>query len=130
MFDLADNTVSTELIREFYEAGLTVIAVCHGSAALVNAKLADGSLLIAGERVTGFSNAEEVAFGERFGAREMPFHLEDALDKASGGLYEKATETWAPHVIVSSTKKLLTGQNPASAQPLAVEVLKKLQEAV
>lgn len=123
MFDLVDNDVSTALIREFYEADRYVTAVCHGSAALLKAKLADGSLLIKGEKVTGFSNDEEIAVDRQ---KDMPFHLETALDVASGGNYEKSPEAWVPHVIVSKTKKFLTGQNPGSAQPLAVELLKKL----
>lgn len=125
MFDPVDNPVSIKLIREFYEADRIVSAVCHGSAALLNATLADGSHLIAGEGVTGFSNAEEIAVDRQ---KDMPFHLEDALDKASDGHYAKADEAWAPKVIVSSTKKLLTGQNPASARGLAVELLKKVKE--
>ncbi|KAH8657197.1 putative parkinson disease 7 domain-containing protein 1 [Tricladium varicosporioides] len=127
MFDLVDNPVSTQLIREFYEADKMVSAVCHGSAALLKATLADGSLLVTGEKITGFSNAEEIAVDRQ---KDMPFHLETALDNASGGNYEKSEAAWAPHVIVSSTKKLLTGQNPASAQPLAVELLKKLKASV
>ena len=123
MFDLVDSEVSIQLIREFYEADKYVTAVCHGAAALVNATLSDGSYLIAGEAVTGFSDAEEV-WANR--PRDMPFHLEEALDKSSGGHYEKAEEAWAPKVIVSKTKKLITGQNPASAKGLAEELLKKL----
>ena len=55
----------------------------------------------------------------------MPFHLETALDKASGGHYEKAAKAWDPHVTVDG--KLLMGQNPNSANPLAVELLKVLE---
>jgi len=123
MFDLVDSEISIQLIREFYEADRYVTAVCHGAAALVNATLSDGSLLIAGEAVTGFSDAEEVWAAR---PKDMPFHLQEALDKASGGHYEKAEEAWAPKVIVSKTKKLITGQNPASARGLAEELLKKL----
>ena len=126
MFDLVDNLVSQKLIREFYDAPRIVSAVCHGTAALLNVTLADGSRLIAGERVTGFSDAEEVAVDRE---KDMPFHLEDALDKASNGNYEKSEEAWAPKVIVSSTKALLTGQNPASAKGLAIELLKKVNES-
>ncbi|TVY81663.1 Glutamine amidotransferase-like class 1 domain-containing protein [Lachnellula suecica] len=124
MFDLVNDADSIKLIREFYESDRIVFAVCHGAAALLNVKVADGSLLIAGERVTGFSNGEEVAFG----VTTMPFHLQDALDKASGGLYEKADKAWDPKVIVSSDKKLATGQNPASAKPLAEELLKMINK--
>lgn len=122
MFDLVNDTVSINLIREFYDSDRIVTCVCHGSAALINVKLADGSRLIAGEAVTGFSDAEEVAFK----VTDMPFHLEDELNKASGGHYEKSAKEWEPKVIVSPTKKLLTGQNPASAKPLAEALLKKI----
>ncbi|OBT66734.1 hypothetical protein VE03_04124 [Pseudogymnoascus sp. 23342-1-I1] len=124
MFDLVDDATSIQLIREFHEASRTVVALCHGAAALLNVKLADGSNYIEGEKVTGFSNEEEIAVDRQ---KDMPFHLEDALNKASGGNYERSGEAWAPHVAVSSTKKLLWGQNPASAHPLAVELLKALQ---
>ncbi|KAH7311119.1 putative parkinson disease 7 domain-containing protein 1 [Rhexocercosporidium sp. MPI-PUGE-AT-0058] len=124
MFDLSDNPISAKLIQEFYVADRIVSAVCHGAAALLKAQLPDGTLLIAGEKITGFSDVEEIAVDRQ---KDMPFHLEDALDKASGGLYEKAADAWAPHVIVSTTKRLVTGQNPASAKPFAEELLKKIQ---
>jgi putative intracellular protease/amidase len=37
--------------------------VCHGPAALLPARAADGSWLFAGRKVTGFSNAEEAQVG-------------------------------------------------------------------
>jgi len=84
--------------------------------------------LIAGEAVTGFSNEEEIAVDRE---KDMPFSLENALNVASGGKYEKSGEAWAPHVVVSAlpTKKLLTGQNPNSAKPFAEALLKFIQEA-
>lgn len=59
MFDLADDETSHRVIREFWESGKVVSAVCHGPAALTRAKLSDGSYLVAGSAVTSFSNAEE-----------------------------------------------------------------------
>lgn len=47
-------------------------------AALVNVKLSDGSYLVVGSKVNGFTNSEQVAFGT---ASAMPFMLEDALRK-------------------------------------------------
>jgi putative intracellular protease/amidase len=124
MFDLVDNEVSIQLIREFYESDRIVTAVCHGSAALLNATLSDGTRLIDGERVTGFSGQEEIDVDRQ---KDMPFHLENALNEKSGGNYEKAPAAWVPHVIVSSTKKLLTGQNPASAGPLSEALWKYIE---
>lgn len=129
MFDLVDNKVSTDLIIEFHEKHKIVSAVCHGAAALLKATLPDGTLFIKGEKVTGFSNAEEIAVDRQ---KDMPFHLETALDVASGGGYEKADQAWGKKVVVSVSgegqgrKRLLTGQNPASAKGMAVELLKML----
>lgn len=127
MFDIAENATSIKLIREFYDAGLTVAAICHGSSALANVKLDDGSYLIAGEKVTGFSNAEIASYNTNFEETPVPFNLEDALNKSSGGNYEQSAAPWESKVCVSSTKKLITGENPASAKPLAVELLKMIK---
>jgi putative intracellular protease/amidase len=61
MYDLATDTQSQQIIRDLYESGKIVSAVCHGPAAFVNVKLSDGTYLVANEPVTGFSNAEEDA---------------------------------------------------------------------
>ncbi|PVH71293.1 putative parkinson disease 7 domain-containing protein 1 [Cadophora sp. DSE1049] len=124
MFDLSDNPTSAQLIQEFYVADRIVSTVCHGAAALIKAKLPNGTLLVAGEKITGFSGQEEIDVDRQ---KDMPFHLENALNEASGGHYEKAEKAWAPHVVVSSTKRLVMGQNPASAAPFAQALLEKIQ---
>lgn len=125
MYDLATDETTIRLIREFHDADRIIVALCHGVAALINVKLADGSLVLAGKRVTGFSDEEEdEAYVRKIAPPNMPFHLEQALNKASGGKYEKAKQAWAPHVI--SGKKLLLGQNPASAHDLGVALLRVL----
>ncbi|MCJ1432371.1 hypothetical protein MMC27_001727 [Xylographa pallens] len=113
MFDLAGDETSHKVIREFYEAGRIVAAVCHGPAALVNAKLSDGSYLIANSPVTGFSNDEEDTVGL---TSAMPFRLETELNKNSGGHFQKAKEAWSENVMVAKGGRLITGQNPASAK--------------
>ena len=122
MYDLATDETSIKLIREFHDADRIIVALCHGVAALVNVKLADGTPLLDGKRVTGFSDEEEEqAYANNIAPPNMPFHLEQALDKASGGKYEKADQAWQSHVI--SDPKLLLGQNPASAHDLGIAVL-------
>ena len=113
MFDLAGDETSHKIIREFYEAGRIVAAVCHGPAALVNAKLSDGSYLIGNSPVTGFSNDEEDTTGL---TSAMPFRLETELNKNSGGHFQKAKEAWGEHVVIAKGGRLITGQNPASAK--------------
>ncbi len=79
----------------------------------MNVKLADGKLLIQDTEITGFSNAEEDAAGL---SPAMPFMLETELNKKSGGKYQKAADLWAEKVVVSKNGRLITGQNPASAE--------------
>ena len=83
-------------------------------------------------RDVGFDPSRLILGGDHLGPnpwKHLP--VEDALDKASGGKYEKAKEPWAPHVVTSGlkTKKLLTGQNPASARPFAEELLKFIESS-
>lgn len=127
MWDLATDETSIALIKEFYEADKYVVGLCHGAAAFVNVKLSDGSYLLAGHRVTGFSDLEEEqAIANKVAPDGIPFDLEKQLNERSGGLYEKNPEAWQPHVIVA-TPKLIFGQNPNSAHPLGVKLLEILQ---
>jgi len=112
MYDLATDPTSQKVIAEFASANKIVAAVCHGPAAFINVKLPSGEYLLSGAKVTGFSNAEETAVGLM---EAMPFSLEDKLNAASGGKFEKASEDWGDHVVVERGGKLITGQNPASA---------------
>lgn len=123
MFDLATDDQSHQVIREFYEAGKVVGAVCHGPAALANVKLSDGSYLVNGAEVTGFTNVEEDQVQL---SSVMPFMLEDQLVK-NGGKFVKADEPWGPKVVSSGKNgKLITGQNPNSASPIGEAILKAL----
>ncbi|KAI5863742.1 DJ-1/PfpI family protein [Durotheca rogersii] len=127
MFDLATDAESHALINEFVDAGKPVAAVCHGPAALANVVLTGpaatpGQTLLAGRRVTGFTDAEEAQVGM---TQHMPFSLEARLAQA-GGLFEKATEPWAPHVVVENGGKLITGQNPASSVGVGEAIAKAI----
>jgi putative intracellular protease/amidase len=113
VFDLATDETSHKLINEFYISNKIISAVCHGPAALTHVKLSNGEgYLLDGQRVTGFSNVEEEQVGL---TKAVPFLLEDALNKASGGHFEKAKEPWGEKVVVARGGRLITGQNPASA---------------
>ncbi|KAK3339166.1 class I glutamine amidotransferase-like protein [Neurospora tetraspora] len=125
MFDLATDPQSQQLIREFWDAGKVVAAVCHGPAALVNVKLADGSHLLKGRKVTGFTNEEEDMVQL---SKFMPFMLEDKLKEAVGpeGAFEKAPSAWGEKVVVDAEGRLITGQNPASATGVGKAILKAI----
>ncbi|KAI4914229.1 uncharacterized protein J4E92_009643 [Alternaria infectoria] len=121
MFDLVDDATSQQLIREFWEADKIVSAVCHAPAVFYDAKLSDGSLLVAGKEVTAFTNAEEEQVGL---SKVVPFLPEDALNKASGGKFVKAAEPWGEKVAISG--RLITGQNPSSATAVGEAIAKAL----
>ena len=126
MFDLATLPESHSIIREVHSSNHIVAAVCHGPAAIAKVKLDNGSYLIADSAVTGFADAEEAAMGFD---HDMPFSLEEALNTNSGRRFRKAEKNLDPWVEVAQEGRLMTGQNPASARPLAEAVLKKLQTA-
>lgn len=121
VWDFPDNTALQMLSRSIYERGGIVSSVCHGAVGLLNIALSDGSLLIKGKTVTGFSNAEEkLAELDQY----VPYLTEDELVKR-GAVYQKADEPWAPFAVADG--RLITGQNPASGGPVADLVLKALE---
>ena len=87
---------------------------------LTAARGRDGKALVMGRSVTGVSNAEERAVGYD---KIVPLLPEDRMNQL-GARYSCASEPFSAHVV--SDGNLLTGQNPASAGPLAVEVLRAL----
>lgn len=121
MWDYRENPDVQRLIREVYEHGGVVSAVCHGPAALVDAKLSNGDYLVKGKNVAAFTNKEE---DEVQGTAIVPFLLETAL--VEHGAIHHAAPNWSENVIVDG--RLITGQNPASAHKVGVEVVKVLED--
>ncbi len=120
LWDLAENLASLALIEKMYAARKPIAAVCHAPGVLHAARAPDGSPLVAGKRMTGFSNTEEEAVQL---TAIVPFLVEDAL-KAAGAKYEKGPD-WGPFVVIDN--ELITGQNPASSEPAAKALLKMLR---
>ncbi|PXW25534.1 type 1 glutamine amidotransferase domain-containing protein [Paraburkholderia caballeronis] len=120
LWDLAEDPASIALIERMIEAGKPVAAVCHAPGVLRHVKVADGRPLVDGKSVTGFANSEEAAVGL---TDVVPFLVEDML-KTSGGRYTKAAD-WQSHAVVDGL--LITGQNPASSEPVAEALLKQLR---
>ncbi len=119
LWDLAENAYSIALIQAMLAAGKPVAAVCHAPGVLRHVKAPDGAPLVKGKAVAGFTNTEEEAAGL---TKIVPFLVEDML-KQNGGNYSKAAD-WQPHVVTDGL--LITGQNPASSEPAAKALLKKL----
>ncbi|MFB5676390.1 type 1 glutamine amidotransferase domain-containing protein [Paenibacillus terreus] len=119
MYDLPDNQKLQTLLREFYEADKIVAAVCHGPAGLVGATLSNGQPLVAGKRVSAFTDREEADTGL---SANLPFLLESKL-RDLGAIYV-AAPNWNSHHEVDG--KLITGQNPQSTLAVTYAVIEKL----
>lgn len=122
MYDFPNNPAVQNAILTIDKQGGVISAVCHGPAALLDLKTADGRSFIAGKKVTGFSGFEEVL---AFRKDKVPYILEDHL-KTEGASYNKAGLPFVPHVVVDG--RLVTGQNPQSASAVAENVIDLLQK--
>lgn len=109
MWDFPNDEALASLAATIYERGGVVAAVCHGPSALVNLKLSDGSYLVDGKNVAGFTNEEEAAVGL---TDVVPFLLADKLTERG------ATHHPAPNFTSQTVTdgRLVTGQNPQSAK--------------
>ncbi|NWB29160.1 type 1 glutamine amidotransferase domain-containing protein [Pseudomonas gingeri] len=119
LWDLAEDPISIRLIESFLATDKPAALVCHAPGVLRHVKKPDGTPLVAGKNVTGFTNTEEEAVGL---THVVPFLVEDVL-KANGGLYSKGDD-WASYVV--SDGLLITGQNPASSSEAAKVLVDKL----
>ncbi|HEY8978876.1 MAG TPA: type 1 glutamine amidotransferase domain-containing protein [Streptomyces sp.] len=117
MEDLAVHADSGAILTSAVASGMPVGVVCHGPAALLAAVKSDGTNAFAGFRVAAFTNEEERIGGF---ADKAKWLLQDRLTEA--GIEVDARTPWAPHTVTD--RNVVTGQNPASSGPLAVELLK------
>jgi len=122
MFTFRDNRTLHQAIRAFWDAEKVVAVYCHGVAALVDCYLADGTPLVAGRTVTGFSNVEEDYSDQAAGVTVMPWRAEDALRErganyVSAGLFK---------AFAVRDGRLITGQQQYSGRKVAQAVLAAL----
>ncbi|MCU0837765.1 MAG: type 1 glutamine amidotransferase domain-containing protein [Rhodospirillales bacterium] len=121
MWDFADNPVVAATVSTFVAAGKPVGAVCHGPAALLSARTADGQPIVGGLRVTAFTDREESAAGW---TGLVPYSLEQRL-KQLGAQFE-AAGTFQPYAVRDGL--IITGQNPASSDAAAKLLLDAVKE--
>jgi putative intracellular protease/amidase len=119
LWDLAESATSKALIETALASGKPVALVCHAPAVLKSVTAPDGTPIVKGRKVTGFTNAEEDAVGL---TDIVPFLLEDAL-RAQGAEFSNVG-LFEPHVV--SDGLLITGQNPPSSEPTAHALLDAL----
>jgi putative intracellular protease/amidase len=122
MFTFRDNAAVHNALRQFYESEKPTCIYCHGTAALVDLKLSDGSYLVEGKTVTGFSNTEEDYSDSFVGKSVMPFRLEDTLkdrgaNYVQGGIFK---------AFVVRDGRLITGQQQYSGRKVAQALIEAL----
>ncbi|MBM0231333.1 type 1 glutamine amidotransferase domain-containing protein [Micromonospora sp. STR1_7] len=116
LWDLAEDDNSVKLIERMVAAGKPIALVCHAPGTLRHCTAPDGEPLVAGRRVTGFTDSEEEYMGL---TKVVPFLVEDEL-VAKGAEFSKAGN-FEPYVVTDGL--LVTGQNPASSGPAADELI-------
>ena len=121
MFDLPKDKALQTFIAELYQQQGSVAAVCHGPAALIDVKLNDGSYLVAGKKVNGFTNQEEKLFGKKW-LSQFEFMLEDKLVERGGQF--QSSPIMLSHVAVD--ERLVTGQNPSSTVEVALALVESM----
>ncbi|GAA5107556.1 type 1 glutamine amidotransferase domain-containing protein [Nocardia iowensis] len=119
MFDFPGNAALAEFSAKVYENGGVVAAVCHGPAGLLDIKLSEGDYLVSGKKLTSFTNEEEAAVGL---TDVVPLLLETALTER-GAIHQPAAN-FTDNVVVDG--RLVTGQNPASANSFGEAIVKAL----
>ncbi len=119
MWDLAEDRNSIALLESFLAAGKAFAVVCHSTGALRHVRTPDGKMFVDGKTVTGFTNGEEDAVGL---TKVVPFLVEDEM-MSLGATFSKV-RNWGVHVVTDGL--LITGQNPASSGPAAVELMNVL----
>ena len=120
LWDLVSDADSLRLIEDFWASNKPVATVCHAPAVLLNAKDRAGAFLVQGKEVTGFTNTEEAAVEL---TDVVPLLVEDALIDRGAKFARK--EDWAP--FARQDGNLITGQNPASSEPVAKLLLAALE---
>jgi putative intracellular protease/amidase len=123
LWDLTNDPDSIAIIQDFVAQQKPIAAVCHAPSVLIKVKHPDGTALVKGKKVTGFTNSEEDAVGL---TDIVPFLLEDQLISLGGEFQRK--EDWSAFAITDGN--LITGQNPASSELVAEHLYTKLAHSL
>jgi putative intracellular protease/amidase len=124
MWDMSQTPAVGQIVGQVFEQGGVVGAVCHGPAGLLAARLSDGTPIVAGRHVNGFTDAEERAAGLD---AVVPYLLEARL-RALGGIFESNPANFQAHAVRDG--RLVTGQNPRSTAQVATLMLAALADQV
>lgn len=121
-WDFPHNATLRHIVERYFAEERVVAGVCHGVIGMIGAIDQHGEPLVKNRRLTAISNAEDVMMGLD---RVVPVLPEEMLRKLRA-VYTAAAPL-AQHVVVDPP--FFTGQNPASADPLAVHIVAHLERA-
>jgi putative intracellular protease/amidase len=121
LWDLANSSLAIRMIEDMVATDTPVAMVCHAPAILRDTRKPNGEPLVKGRNVTGFTDAEDKELDL---TRHLLFSVEKMLI-ANGGNYSRSATNWAANVVEDGA--LITGQNPASAAPVAELLASRLR---
>lgn len=124
MFSFEQATNLHEFFSDFYATGKTSAALCHGTAVLRWAT-ENGSPLVNGKKVTGFSNPEEDEADKAVGQKVMPWRIQDSLTGLGANFVHG--ELWEAYAVQDGN--LITGQQQMSGGEVAKLVIQNLENA-
>ena len=110
------------MVEYFYSKNRIIAAICHGVAALINAKDKKGNPIVKNANVTSFTNREEYIIKLD---KSVPFLLETKLRFLGADFVED--KPWAEHVEVYCDN-IITGQNQNSATLIAEKIIEALNK--
>ena len=122
MFTFPAEKPLHRLLAAFYAAEKVTAALCHGVAALLHVDTGDGTPLIRGRTITGFSNAEEDIADRLVGRTVMPFRIEDEARKLGANFI--SAPAWREFAFRDG--RLVTGQQQYSGRAVARLVIEAL----
>ncbi|PCJ31855.1 MAG: type 1 glutamine amidotransferase domain-containing protein [Gammaproteobacteria bacterium] len=114
--DLVTNEDFAKLSATHYDNGGILGAVCHGPGAFLPIKLRSGESLLANKSVTSFTREEEIDYET---IDDIPFLVEESLTRHAAKFSK--VKPWQEFVIVD--ERVITGQNPASAQAVGKAIV-------
>jgi putative intracellular protease/amidase len=119
MYQFRDHPDLQRTIAAFYEAEKPTAALCHGVSALIDVRLSDGSRLIEGKTMTGFSDREEDAADAAAGQQIQPWRIEGAAREAGAHFVDGGL--WKAFAVRDG--RLITGQQQYSGRRVAELVI-------
>jgi putative intracellular protease/amidase len=126
VYDFPGNDDIVRIARDVWEDGGVVGSICHGAAALPSLVTGDGTSLVAGRTVTGFSKVEDREVESTLGANFLDVYVEDHIREA-GGEYVSG-EPFGPFAVTSEDGRLVTGQQQFSGEVFGDHLVAALED--